>query len=63
VLAAARSVPTVPVLAVMSAEIDEAVATRLRAAGAQAVFKKSGDVALLARQLLQHPALHALVAA
>jgi len=63
VLAAARSVPTVPVLAVMSAEIDEAVATRLRAAGAQAVFKKSGDVALLARQLLQHPALHTLIAA
>lgn len=63
VLAAAGRAQPRPVLAVMSAEIDEAVATRLRDAGAQAVFKKSGDVALLARQLLQHPALQAVAAA
>lgn len=59
VIAAARDAggDRPPTLVVMSAEVDENGARALRDAGAQAVLKKTGDVALFVRQLLQHPAL------
>lgn len=46
-----------PVVVVMSAELEDLQVRALREAGVQAVLKKSGDVALFVRQLLQHPAL------
>ena len=46
-----------PTIVVMSAEVEDLQQRALRESGAQAVLKKSGDVALFVRQLLQHPAL------
>lgn len=48
-----------PVVVVMSAELEDRQVRALREAGVQAVLKKTGDVGLFVRQLLQHPALQA----
>lgn len=59
VIAAAGATPgaAAPIIVVMSAELEELQVRALREAGVQAVLKKTGDVALFVRQLLQHPAL------